>query len=601
MSRFKENLAALAVRFPEVARRVAAAPAEPVAMRSDDDARRIAGRWLSGRRIRQGALLVVSGFGDGVHLRVLLSVLPDRAKVFATEASPGRLRAVFDQADVRDILGDARLLLGVGETGDGFFAALPKSDILEFADIEPWIFAPAYNEAPEYYARCFTEFARHVDVSRKLEGTRIADAALWQANSFANLDALAAAPELPALAGVFRGRPMVLVSAGPSLDESLDFLREASRVAVIVAVNSSYRAVRRAGVVPHLVLAADPREFTARGFAGVPVDGTFLVTTPIVHPDVVASFAGRTFIWSGANALFLELRRRLEMPAGIRIVEQGTVSACGIDLAIVMGCDRVCLVGQDLAIRADGRSHAEDSFYTDLGANRADTEECRRLPGNTLPEVLVESKLYIYLKTFEQLAVHRPQLKFCNTARLGARIAGMPYLPFDQALTWLGTKSTSGATDALAGRHDSGAAQALGRDRARDVLRPTRAFAAEMLKRALRAAALCEAFSDESVEEAAGDDARFSGVWAAADQIRAYAAENPGDFEILEGGRTRLELHKARASAQALPAGMAASTKRFVAEREYAWAMAEGAWFLLHQLDSLVAAEPTAAPPVKIA
>lgn len=599
MSHLAENHRALGVRFPEVARRVAAVAAEGVAYRQENDARRVAGRWLSGRRIREGALLVVSGFGDGVHLRVLLSVLPARALVFAAEASPARLRAALEAFDLRDVLGDPRLLLGTGELDDPLFEVLPTAVVFEIADIEPWIFAPSYNEAPEYYARFFTEFARHVDVRRKLEGTRIADAALWQANSFANLEELADAPELPALAGVFRGRPMVLVSAGPSLDESLEFLRAASKVAVIVAVNSSYRAVRNAGIVPHLVLAADPREFTARGFAGVPVDGTHLVTTPIVHPEVARLFRGRTFIWSGANELFLELRRRLHMPAGIRIVEQGTVSACAVDLAIVMGCDRVCLVGQDLAIRADGRSHAEDSFYTDLGANRADTEECRRLPGNTLPEVMVESKLYIYLKTFEQLAVHRPQLKFRNTARLGARIAGMPYLALDQALPWLGGKSSEGAFDALAKRLRSGSPQALGRERTRDVLGHTRDFAREMLGLALRAAALCEAFSEEKIETRADDAVRFAPVWTAVERIRSWAAANPGDYVILEGGRTRLELHKVRALENSLPSGTAPEIRRLVAEREYAWAIAEGAWFLLNQLDRFLGPSATGRPAAK--
>lgn len=592
MSMLARNLQVLASRFPEVAQRIQAARSEPVRLLERDDARRVAVRWLSGRRIRQGALLAVSGLSDGEHIRMLLRAMPSRTSVFVAEASPGKLRSYLDRVALDDVLDDPRVFLGTGPIDDSLFRILPASLAVELTDVEAWVFAPAYNEAPEYYAQFFTEFARYVDFRRKLEGTRIADAALWQANSFANLRALADAPELPALGTVFRGRPMVLVSAGPSLDESLEFLREASRVAVIVAVNSSYRAVRNAGIVPHIVLAADPREFTARGFAGVPVDGTWLVTTPIVHPEVVRLFRGRIFIWSGANELFLELRRRLGMAPGIRIVEQGTVSACAIDLGIIMGCDRICLVGQDLAIRSDGRSHAADSFYTDLGANQADTEECRRLPGNTLPEVLVEAKLYVYLKTFEQLAANRPQARFCNTSRLGARIEGIPYMPLDQALVWLGRKSTEGAMDALEKRYRTGAPFALGFERTRAVLEATQSFAREMLKRALRAAALFEAFSDEKVQEDPQAAERFGPAFAASAEVRRFASEHPGDYAVLEGGRTRLELFKARAQELNLPMTLPAVLRKLVAEREYAWAMAEGAWFLLNQLDRVLADPP---------
>lgn len=597
MSFLARNVSVLSVRFPEVARRITRVAPQPAWVRSPEDASILAARWLAGRRIRQGALLAVSGFGDATHLRALLGVLPERTTVFAAEESPARLRAALEQADLSDILGDQRLYVGVGEIDDAFLQVLPASAAAEMTDVAPWVFAPCYNLAPEYYARFFTEFARFVDFRRKLEGTRIADAPLWQANSFANLELLADAPELPALGEVFRGRPMVLVSAGPSLDESLDFLRAASKVAVIVAVNSSYRAVRNAGVVPHLVLAADPREFTARGFATVPTDGTWLVTTPIVHPDVPRMFAGRTFIWSGANELFLELRRRLKMPPGIRIVEQGTVSACAIDLGIIMGCDRICLVGQDLAVRPDGRSHASDSFYSDMNANRADTEACRRLPGNTLPEVLVEGKLYVYLKTFEQLAAHRPQARFCNTSRLGARIEGIPYLPLDQAIAWLGTKSTSGAMDALAKRHRTGGAYALGAARTRSVLSTTRSFTRDVLRLALKAAGLSEPLVEDTMREDESSAARFAPVFAAVDELRMYVATRPDDDAILEAGRTRLELFKARAMENSLPAGAGPNLRRFLLEREYAWAMAEGSWFLLNQLDRVLSpAVPAVAP-----
>ncbi len=583
MSVWTENLAVLQLRFAELARRLGSVSASSMSIRAMQDARVLAGRWLSGRRIRDGALIAVSGFGDGVHVRTLLSVIPPRTRVFVAEASLPNLRSILDQVDLRDVLGDPRLLLGAGEIDDAFMQVLPSEHAMEMTDVEPWIFSPSFNAAPAYYARFFTEFARFVDFRRKLEGTRVVDAALWQTNSFANLAALADAPELPALAELFRGRPMVLVSAGPSLDESLEFLRAASEVAVIVTVNSSYRAVRNAGIVPHIVMAADPREFTARGFAGIPVDGTWLVTTPIVNPEVVRIFAGRAFIWSGGNELFLELRRRLGLKPGIRIVEQGTVSASAVDLAIILGCDRLCMVGQDLAVRADGRSHAEDSFYSDLNANKVETSLCRRLPGNTLSEVLVEEKLYIYLKTFEQLAAHRPQVRMRNTSRLGARIEGVPYIGFDEALRWLGTKSAKGATHALEKRFRAGGEFSLGGTRVRSILADVGGYAREILGFALRAAAAAEALPEDVLGEFGAERAEVIAAIKAFDSLAARAESDPSGLAILESGRTRMELFRASRFETRLPGDLREHARRLLVGRERAWALAEGAWFLLNQ------------------
>ncbi len=452
--------------------------------------------------------------------------------------------------------------------------------MLRLTDVDALVFAPEYNRNPSYHGRFFLECARQIDFRRKLLGTAVVDAALWQENSLANLRVLGAAPDVGAFAGVFRGRAMILVSAGPSLDESLDFLRSAPPGVVIAAVNSSYRAVRRAGIVPHLVFAADPREFTARGFGGVPVDGTWLVTTPIVDPAVPRLFEGRVLCWSGANECFTELRRRLGWAAGTTLLEQGTVSACAIDFARLAGCTRICLVGQDLAVLEDGRSHATDSFYTDLEANSVRVDACRRLPGNTLPEVPVEAKLYVYLKTFEQLIAARPELQFLNTARLGARIAGAPFATFAEALAWLGPTGADEIAPSLAAVH----ARALGSgprvEELLAALAPTRDYARTTLE-----AALAVAWADEP-----------GAVAAASERLRRVLRPGSGDHALLEGGRTRLELFRCREAQARLREGAAPAPEHALAV-EHAWAIAEGAWFLLRRLERLALPGPDVSAP----
>jgi len=580
MDEWAKNLEIVRRRFPVLAARLEEARAIPApAAFSAGESQCLARRWLQGRRIRNGAMLAVSGFGDGRHVRALLEQLPPGATVFVGEAEPAALRHALENEPLGDLLADARLLLGAGEIDDGFFSPLENFPVIEIADVEPYLFAPLFNPAPKWYGQFFTEFARQIDFRHRLHGTLVADAELWQANTFQNLPLLAEAPDIAALVDAFRGLPMVIVSAGPSLDESLDFLREASKRAVVVAVNSSYRAVRAAGIVPSLVLAADPREFTTLGFRGVPVDGSYLVTNPIVHPEVPPMFRHRTFTWSGANALMTEIRRRCGLPPGSTIVEQGTISACAVDLAWIMGCDRVCLVGQDLAVAADGRSHAQNSFYSDLGTNRADLTACRRLPGNTQPEVFVEEKLFVYLKTFEQLAIHRPHLRFLNTSRLGAAIPGIPYADFAHALRWLGKGNATGTRAVLAARLKSGRKHALDLAKAQRALQPTRAFAEKILTEALRSARAFEQCPAELLAEEGADSPQIASLLEMADGLRASLDGMPEERAILEAGRTRLELFRQRSVPDSVRNGPE-HARRILREREFVWAIAEGAWFL---------------------
>lgn len=246
----------------------------------------------------------------------------------------------------------------------------------------------------------------------------------------------------------------------------------------------------------------------------------------------------------------------------------------------------MCLVGQDLAVQPDGRSHAQDSFYSDLGMNRTDVADCRRFPGNTLPEVLVEGKLYVYLKIFEQLVVHRPGLKWLNTSRLGARIAGVPYADFDDALRWLGQGSAAKVPGVLASRHAAGGRFCLSADALRAALGGTRPFAARALEAALRAAACVENLADSVLARGGETDGALQGGLHAIGEVEDLIAKFADESAIMEEGRTRIELFRARGLESQLT-GMEPHARRLLQGREYAWAIAEGAWFLANCLDRL--------------
>ncbi|RME70255.1 MAG: DUF115 domain-containing protein [Verrucomicrobia bacterium] len=598
MSLFAENLEVLRSRFPVTAARVAGEKkAAAAGGLPAEAARRVARWWLGDRVWERGALLAVSGWGEGAHVRLLLEAADASVTVFVAEPDAGVLRDSLAREDWRELLADRRLLLGVGALDEGFFSALESLDVLRVKDVEALVFAPCYNQQPAYFGRFFMEFARQVDVRRKLYGTAVVDAELWMTNSFDNLERVICAPDVAALRGVFSGVAMLLVSAGPSLDESLEFLREMQDRALIVAVNSSYRALRHAGIVPHLVLAADPRGHTALGFRGVPTDRTWLVTTPLVSPEVPALFDGRVYAWSGSNTLACEIRRRLGVAPGTSLIEQGTVSACAVDLAVLLGCPKLCLVGQDLAAAPDGRSHAKDSFYSDLNANRVDQARCRMLPGNTLKQVAVEEKLYVYLKTFEAIAASRPGLRMINTSRLGARIRGVPYASFKDAKTWLGGDALPDVFGKLASRALAGGGYALDPAAVRRVLQPTLRWSREVLRRALGLLTDLERLFDGPAPEASLREAAPAGLTERFDALWRFVEGQGGDYAIFEAGRFRLARYRAGEAVDRLGKGAEARERQIRAIREEAWAVAEGAWFLLERLQAAgvaAAAEPDA-------
>ena len=199
--------------------------------------------------------------------------------------------------------------------------------------------------------------------------------------------------------GEFKDIPFILVGAGPSLDESIDFLKQVQDKAIIITSNSPYRKLINNGIRPHMVVTADPLSPTLAGFENISLEGVPLACPFSAYPEIVKRFSGRIMTWCTFNPIVDILKDRTGRKPGTNILEKGTVSACVLDISRLLGSRKVLLVGQDMAIRDDGRYYSDDTSYSDSGAHYASTEKGHRLPGNTQEKVIVEGRLFVYLKT----------------------------------------------------------------------------------------------------------------------------------------------------------------------------------------------------------
>jgi len=65
------------------------------------------------------------------------------------------------------------------------------------------------------------------------------------------------------------------------------------------------------------------------------------------------------------------------------------------------------------------------------------------LPGNTIDEVIVEGRLFVYLKTFEQYIAENKSVEYRNLAATGVKVSGADYITQEDALNWVGLTSSS--------------------------------------------------------------------------------------------------------------------------------------------------------------
>ncbi len=168
-----------------------------------------------------------------------------------------------------------------------------------------------------------------------------------------NLPRIAASANVTALSGLLTGRPAIVVGAGPSLDDNLPALAEASRSAVLVAADTALRPLLAAGIAPHLVVAVDPAELNAQHLADLTgVDAVHLVAEGSLHPSAFPPFDGRTFTFKVSDHDPWPWLRQAGGDRG-RLQAWGSVITSAFDLARRMGCDPVLFAGLDLAFTHD--------------------------------------------------------------------------------------------------------------------------------------------------------------------------------------------------------------------------------------------------------
>ncbi|MBC2605775.1 motility associated factor glycosyltransferase family protein [Pelagicoccus albus] len=534
-------------------------------------------RWASGLRFPEDSAIALSGVGDGSHIKAVLEAMPESGMVFCAEADPERFKAFLRTSVAEELLADPRVALGTGPLDERFFESLRSFPVMDFEHAEPVVFAPLFNEAESYYSEFFTEFARRLDVCRKLVGTLISKSGLWQGNSIRNLPTLARSPDPMEFFGAFDGVPMIMAGAGPSLDESLDFLRWAQDRAVIVAGNSSIRALVNGGVRPHFVLAADPNRTTDSGFEGVELGDTILICPFMVYPAVVERFGENVIAWAKGNELASYFRNAAGVQQLAHVTEHGTVSACAFDIALIFGCSSLHFVGQDLAVRSDGRLHNSDSFYRDEGKDVTNVEKCRWVEGNTVDKVPVEEKLFVYLKTFEMMArayakemqpLKRGGLVLYNHSRLGAKVEHMPYLDFDQAKQRLDRFSSSSFRQKWKRVQRTLSRYMIGWGKIESLYLELQGYLESICSLALRHAMALEL--GESDQETAR---------AAKSELLDLIKANPNFEAIMDSGQLQMELYvynRTRLLKSRKKEG--AQSVEHEALKDYFWAVAEGSY-----------------------
>ena len=227
-----------------------------------------------------------------------------------------------------------------------------------------------------------------VESHQRARVTRQQDAFAWQSYLFENSHAYMTRRVPDRWQGALAGVPALVCGAGPSLDVSARALVRAAHEGVVLAADSSLKALSKLGVQADFAVSVDVAKVPSKCLPETLAPGRVVLsaTSPPQWSGAVA--AARRFYLSSSQLTLDWLAAQ-----GVSRTEVAVCENCGataIELARFLGCSPICLFGMDLAFNSEGpvRRHHESvdaSVYANSGFNAR--QQFPRAPGNFAPAV----------------------------------------------------------------------------------------------------------------------------------------------------------------------------------------------------------------------
>ena len=390
---------------------------------------------LIDKKILLPNVAVLLGFGAGYHAMEYFSAFKN-VSVLVFEKDPELLKAVMMQVNLKELFSNPYFFIAGGKAPNLLypetFNFFNQNYTLAFLKSVNFIenFA-AIAADKDYYIGAIRTVKDAIEGVLTLYGNDPYDSLLGIKYTLRNISTIIDYPGVKDLEGVFKGKPGVVVATGPSLNKNVKLLEDIYNKAVIVAVDGSVKVLKKHGLKPaHMVTSLErviETSFLFEGLTPDDVKDSYLAACPVIVPETYANFPGEKIIIYRDFATF----KWLDIPKGI--LEIGPSSAnMAFKLLEFLGCDPIIIIGQDLAYGEDDKSHAEGfhygaSFETGRAANALTVE------GNYTPSVKTTPTWYSFLKHYERdMSTHTGRV--INATEGGAKIHGTELMTFAEAI-----------------------------------------------------------------------------------------------------------------------------------------------------------------------
>lgn len=383
-------------------------------------------------------VVVLLGIGDGTLATGILKKMTKNHRLVIFEPEVGKLKSLLEKKDLSHIVSSKETIILLGEVVDFAFVYYLHEYMVNggcYLVKNKLAIESASEKAKENYdvfAKKFAEEKKFWDVNI---GTQLNIGKNFINSILQNVPHILDARSTEVLREKLKDYPAIIVSTGPSLDDSLEDLRKAQGKAVIISIDTSWPILKESGIMPDLVVGIDPLSDNDALFKDLP-DCPFVCMsqyTPTVLERMLNH--GTTVYVSGqvSNPVYGWLHYFWEDKGAVDCFG-GSVAHYGLSIAEFLGCNPIALIGQDLSFTS--KIHAGDitkRLHDHGGVEVPDEVTGAIMMKNIKGDDVCTKQTFLSFKSaFEQKIRNSKNLRIINCTPCGLRIDGSEEMDFSE-------------------------------------------------------------------------------------------------------------------------------------------------------------------------
>jgi len=282
--------------------------------------------------------VVVYGFGCGHHVRELQKIVSDNIEIEVWETNIPFFFEVLKHDDFTDIFQDRRLKIKITQKTKLLFSESRGTDFDKVAVV---IHKPSLRLVPKFLGSF--QLAMERFLMKMTTMNNFSD--VMKENFLSNVSL--GVSSITSFIQQFKNVPIIMVSAGPSLEKNIHLLHDAKKHSLICCVGTALKPLLDSQIQPDFFMMIDPKDLVFEQIKDICDLDIPLFYLSTVNKNVPCKYRGPKFIVYQEG---YPLAEEYALNEGAPIIRSGgSVATALFDLLLKFGFSPICLVGQDLA------------------------------------------------------------------------------------------------------------------------------------------------------------------------------------------------------------------------------------------------------------